>query len=620
MRPKHVSGPTVAEALGAADVSADPEETVARPDVDAVIVASPDFTHAPLSKACIAAGKKVLCEKPLSQSSAECLEVMEAEEKAGTPHVMLGFMRRYDQSYIEMKEALEQGLLGRALMMHNFHRNVETPAAGFTGAMAITNSAPHEFDVVRHVLGTEYTAISAHQPQRSDAVIAPVVMVLETSDAQLITVEVNNNAAYGYDVRAELVGEAGSIAINPVAFTRTDLKLASATRYDADWRGRYAEAYRRQNRDFVEFVPDRYFPGHRRGLLGRLRRRHRCRGRGRGVADRPEDRRHDDIQTRVLRMKLGFVSDSLGAMPFAEMLDHAARMGVSGVEVNTCGWSTAPHLDLAGLLDSGAERDRFRQAFADRGLEIISLNANGNPLHPTDPAQGQGLRDTIRLAGEMGITTVCTMSGLPAGAPGDTMPNWVVSSWPPETQAILRYQWDEKLIPFWTEIAALSREHGVERIALELHGNQCVYNVPSLLKLREVVGPVIGANLDPSHLFWMGADPLVAAEALGEAIYHVHAKDTMLNAQVQATTSLLENGSLMDIPARSWSYITLGFGHGEEWWRRFCYRLQMAGYDGWLSIEHEDVLLNALEGLQKSVALLQGVMPVAPSDFKPQDI
>ena len=139
-------------------------------------------------------------------------------------------------------------------------------------------------------------------------------------------------------------------------------------------------------------------------------------------------------------------------------------------------------------------------------------------------------------------------------------------------------------------------------------------------KLREAVGPVIGANLDPSHLFWMGADPLVAAEALGEAIYHVHAKDTLLNAPVQATTSLLENGSLMDIPARSWSYITLGFGHGEEWWRQFCYRLKMAGYDGWLSIEHEDVLLNSLEGLEKSVALLQGVMPAAPADYQPQDI
>jgi len=319
-------------------------------------------------------------------------------------------------------------------------------------------------------------------------------------------------------------------------------------------------------------------------------------------------------------MKLGFVSDSLGGLSLEKMLGHAQRLGVSGVEVNTCGWSTAPHFDLGGMLGNAAAQKTFLKAFKDRGLEIISLNANGNPLHPTDRAQGEGLKNTIRVAGEMGIKTVCTMSGLPAGSATDTMPNWVVSSWPPETQAILRYQWDEKLLPFWTEIGALAKQSGVERIALELHGNQCVYNVPSLLKLRKAVGPVVGANLDPSHLFWMGADPLVAAEALGKAVYHVHAKDTMLNAPVQATTSLLENGSLIDIPARSWSYITLGFGHGEEWWRQFCYRLKMAGYDGWLSIEHEDVLLNSVEGLEKSVALLKGLMPVAPSDFKLQDI
>jgi sugar phosphate isomerase/epimerase len=319
-------------------------------------------------------------------------------------------------------------------------------------------------------------------------------------------------------------------------------------------------------------------------------------------------------------MKLGFVSDSLGGLSLTDLLNHAQRLGVSGVEVNTCGWSTAPHFDLKSMLGNAARQKAFRAEFANRGLEIISLNANGNPLHPTDPAQGEGLRNTIRVAGEMGITTVCTMSGLPAGTPTDTMPNWVVSSWPPETQAILRYQWEEKLLPFWTEITALAKSCGVTRIALELHGNQCVYNVPSLLKLRQMVGPVIGANLDPSHLFWMGADPLIAAEALGEAIYHVHAKDTFLNAPKQATTSLLENGSLMDIPARSWSYITLGFGHGEEWWRQFCYRLKMAGYDGWLSIEHEDVLLNSLEGLEKSVALLQGVMPSKPADYAPQAI
>jgi sugar phosphate isomerase/epimerase len=319
-------------------------------------------------------------------------------------------------------------------------------------------------------------------------------------------------------------------------------------------------------------------------------------------------------------MKLGFVSDSLGNVPIDQLLEHAKRMGVSGVEVNTCGWSTAPHFNLKAMLGNRDAQKSFLQGFADRDLEVISLNANGNPLHPTDPTQGEGLKDTIRVAGEMGIKTVCTMSGLPAGSPNDTMPNWVVSSWPPETQAILRYQWEEKLLPFWEKIVALAKENGVERIALELHGNQCVYNVPSLLKLRQAVGPTVGANLDPSHLFWMGADPLIAAEALGDAIYHVHAKDTFLNAPKQAVTSLLETGSLMDIPARSWSYITLGFGHGEEWWRQFCYRLKMTGYDGWLSIEHEDVLLNSLEGLEKSVALLQGVMPSAAADFKPQAI
>lgn len=319
-------------------------------------------------------------------------------------------------------------------------------------------------------------------------------------------------------------------------------------------------------------------------------------------------------------MKLGFVSDCLGGLHFNDVLDHAVRLGVSGIEVNTGGWSTAPHFDLQKLKSDPPSRNAFCQAFADRGLEIISLNANGNPLHPTDSEQAACLKDTIRIAGDMGINTICTMSGLPAGAPGDSMPNWIVSSWPPETQTILDYQWNDVLLPFWTDIVKLAKEHGVERIALELHGNQCVYNVPSLQKLRVEVGELVGANLDPSHLFWMGADPLAAATALGDALMHVHAKDTMLNRPVQATTSLLENGSLVDISARSWSYITLGFGHGEQWWRQFCYHLKMAGYDGWLSIEHEDVLLNSLEGLEKSVMLLRNVMPVAASDYAPQAI
>ena len=250
----------VADDLGAQHVASDPEAVIARADVDAVIIASPDFTHAPLSLACIKAGKRVLCEKPLSQSVAECLTVMQAEQAAGSRFVQLGFMRRYDQAYVEMRQALTSGQLGRALMMHNFHRNVATPAAEFTGAMAITNSAPHEFDVVRQVVGAEYAFISAWQPKRSDALVAPVFMVLETTDGQIVTIEINNNAAYGYDVRAELVGEAASIALNHVAYTRTDRALATGTAYETDWRGRYAEAYRRQNRAFLRFVQTGIYP------------------------------------------------------------------------------------------------------------------------------------------------------------------------------------------------------------------------------------------------------------------------------------------------------------------------------------------------------------------------
>jgi myo-inositol 2-dehydrogenase/D-chiro-inositol 1-dehydrogenase len=244
----------LADTVGANDVITDAEAAIARPDVDAVVIASPDFTHSPLSLACIRSGKPVLCEKPLSQSSKECLEVIEAEIAAGRLLVQLGFMRRFDQSYVEMKNALAEGRLGRPLMMHNFHRNVETPSSDFTGAMAITSSAPHEFDVVRFVLETEYRSISAFQPRRSDERVAPVVMLLETTDGQLVNIEVNNNAAYGYDVRAELVGETGSVSLSAPAFSVLDTALTHSTGYAPDWRGRFAEAYWRQNKAFLHFV------------------------------------------------------------------------------------------------------------------------------------------------------------------------------------------------------------------------------------------------------------------------------------------------------------------------------------------------------------------------------
>jgi sugar phosphate isomerase/epimerase len=318
-------------------------------------------------------------------------------------------------------------------------------------------------------------------------------------------------------------------------------------------------------------------------------------------------------------MKIGMVSDSLGHLPRDEMLGKAAAMGVEGIELNACNWTSAPHMDLKALLNSASERKALKAALDQRNLDLIAFNANGNQLHPTEgKRQSDDLYDTIRLAGEMSVPVVVLMSGLPAGCATDSMPNWIVSSWPPETQAILKYQWEYVALPYWRKLAAHAKSHNV-KLAVELHGNQLVYNVPTLLRLRKEIGDVVGANLDPSHLMWMDADPLAAIDALGSAIHHVHAKDAFINKPVAATTSRLENGSLMNIATRSWSYITLGYGHGESWWRDFCYRLRMAGYDGWLSIEHEDVMLGREEGVAKSVALLKTVAPQAAGDYKPQE-
>jgi sugar phosphate isomerase/epimerase len=113
-----------------------------------------------------------------------------------------------------------------------------------------------------------------------------------------------------------------------------------------------------------------------------------------------------------------------------------------------------------------------------------------------------------------------------------------------------------------------------------MHGNQLVYNVPTLLRLRKEIGPIVGANLDPSHLFWMGADPLAAVDALGDAIHHAHAKDTALNEVALSLAGRLETVGHEKVKDRAWNYITLGYGRGDQWWRAFCYRLRLNGYDG----------------------------------------
>ena len=308
-------------------------------------------------------------------------------------------------------------------------------------------------------------------------------------------------------------------------------------------------------------------------------------------------------------MKIGLVTDSLGHLPFEEMLDTAQKMGIAEIELCCGNWSSAPHLDLALMLESRMARQALLEMIDTCGMTISALNCSGNPLHPGPSGAAHHLvtRQTIILAELLGVKRVVAMSGCPGG-PGDANPNWITTAWPPETAGVLRWQWDEKIIPYWNDIAALAREAGVTKLALELHGQQAVYNVATLRRLRDAVGPVIGANFDPSHLFWMGADPLAAIAALGPAIHHVHAKDTRIIADNAAVNSLIDTTPMADLAARSWAYVTLGHGHDAAWWAHFCAALRAAGYDDVLSIEHEDVALAPEDGVAQSVALLRGVM------------
>lgn len=306
-------------------------------------------------------------------------------------------------------------------------------------------------------------------------------------------------------------------------------------------------------------------------------------------------------------MKIGMITDSLSELSFNDVLEVAARLELDSLEFGCGNWSSAPHVDLSRLIESAPARTDFKAAIADHGLDISALNCSGNPLHPGESGKRHDAvtRDTIRLAGLLGVERVVMMSGCP-GAPGDKHPNWVTTQWPAEVREILRWQWDEVLIPYWRDLVAYAANNGVKKICLELHGHQNVYSVSTLKRLRDAVGENVGANFDPSHLFWMGADPLQAVRALGPAVFHVHAKDTRLQPAA-AINGVIDTVQADRFRERAWSYITLGYGHGEEWWRAFCAALADAGYNDVLSIEHEDFMMPPLEGVEKSVALLRNV-------------
>lgn len=312
-------------------------------------------------------------------------------------------------------------------------------------------------------------------------------------------------------------------------------------------------------------------------------------------------------------MKLGVLTVALGDLPFEEACKFLADRGVQMVEIGCGGFPGKAHCDAAELLADDKKREAFMDTLKKYGLEISALSSHGNMVHP-DPEKAKSYDDdftnAILLAEKLGVPVVNTFSGCPGGSKDDKVPNWVTCPWPDDFSNILEYQWNEVLIPYWKKKVAFAKEHGVNKIALELHPGFCVYNTRTLLKLREAVGPEIGANFDPSHLIWQGMDPCVAIRELGKegAIFHFHAKDTKVDARNTSVNGVLDTLHFAKEMERSWIFRTVGYGHGEDYWKDIISQLRMVGYDYAISIEHEDGLMSGKEGLEKAIGFLMDVL------------
>ncbi len=306
-------------------------------------------------------------------------------------------------------------------------------------------------------------------------------------------------------------------------------------------------------------------------------------------------------------MRIGVLTALWGNLSLEEALDKAAAAGVSAVEIGTGGYTGSPHCPVDELLESEAKRQEYLQAINSRGLIISGFSCHYEPLSPSQELAKESdvvFRKSVRLASLLEVPVVNAFVGLPGGAPGDSMPNWVTCPWPPYFLDILDYQWNQVAIPYWKETGKFAEDHGV-KIGFEMHPGQLAYNVGTLLRLRDAVGPVVGCNFDPSHLFWNGVDPVAAIRKLGDAIVHVHGKDVYVDHLNVAVNGCNDNKPYDQISERSWTFRSIGYGHDIKTWKDIVSALRLVGYDYVISIEHEDALMSTDEGLAKGVATLK---------------
>jgi sugar phosphate isomerase/epimerase len=312
-------------------------------------------------------------------------------------------------------------------------------------------------------------------------------------------------------------------------------------------------------------------------------------------------------------MKLGVFSVLFQQLAFESMLDKVVSYGLDTVEIGTGGYPGAAHCNPGVLLQDKSAQRRFTESLKKSHLMISAFSCHGNPLHP-DPdiaaRDHHAFIQTLQLAHEVEVDRICLFSGCPGEGPGARMPNWVTCAWPPEYPQILKWQWEDQAIPYWRKAVAEARKYGITKLAFEMHPGFLVYNPETLLALRSAVGPEIGANFDPSHLWWQGIDPVAAIHRLGgeKAIFHFHAKDVNMDDNNCKIKGVLDTAPYTDLAKRSWTFRTVGYGHGEDAWKAIISALRIQGYDYVLSIEHEDPLASIEEGFEKAVRFLQPIL------------
>ena len=306
-------------------------------------------------------------------------------------------------------------------------------------------------------------------------------------------------------------------------------------------------------------------------------------------------------------MKLGVFSPVLADMNLDDALAYLHKLGAEQMELGCGGFPGTAHADINITSKDQAVLDKVKAAFDKNEMTVSALSVHGNGVHP-DKAIAKKATDeltaAIKTARKLGTDRVITFSGCP-GDKTSSYPNWITCPWPNDYSDLLEWQWNEVLIPYWKNISHIADSEGV-KVCLEMHPGFMVYGVDSMLRLRSAVGKSVGANLDPSHLLWQGVDITEVIKSLNDAIYFFHAKDTAVDKANTTVSGVLDTKSYADVLHRSWIFRTVGYGDAD--WKKIISTLAAIGYDGAISIEHEDSLMPPKEGLEKAIAYLKTVI------------